>query len=177
MAIPGSFVIGAAYHFIGNVLATMTATMALSLATMTATIWQGSLCAPNIAISWQPISEIHAGPIPGISKKTPIKSNHCQLPECVGNDMATMGNDAASIAGTFAREMSECELTEGQTFTWPEIQKHYRIMARNRKWPETIANRYLSVALKNAGCVRGQADLRKIGRGRPITITFPTRDA
>lgn len=179
----GSFVIGAAYHFIGNVLATMTATMALSLAMMGATIWQGSYSAyysaPNIAISWQSLPTINASPIPGISKKSPIKSDHCQLPEFVGNDCRkpTIPDlRPTDMAAIFARDMVGCDDVVGETYTWAEIQIQYRRYAKPLGWQLHLADRILSKALKDVGAVRGQRDLRAQGKGRPITITFPTRE-
>jgi hypothetical protein len=84
---------------------------------------------------------------------------------------ATIDLSPSDMAEIFAVEMAD--IACGETLTWAEIQIQYRRLARDRGWRMEIADRILSKALKDAGAIRGQLDLRKEGKGRPITITFP----
>lgn len=77
---------------------------------------------------------------------------------------------AAAYAGQLA------EWCAGETYDWSDIQVDYRRFAKQQKWRLEIADRILSKALKDAGCIRGQEDRRKEGKGRPVTITVPWRD-
>jgi hypothetical protein len=99
-----------------------------------------------------------------ISGPLPPNANDFQKP-------ATIDLTPSVMAAIFAEEMSEWAC--GETLTWAEIQIQYRRMAKDKGWRLEIADRIISKALKDVGAVRGQLDLRKEGKGRPITITFP----
>jgi hypothetical protein len=119
-----------------------------------------------VAVSISPFKDEKYLTTTAISGPLPPDVNDFQKP-------ATVELTPADMAAIFARDMADCDLVIGETYTWAEIQIQYRRYAKQHGWRMEIADRILSKALKDVGAIRGQRDLRAQGKGRPITFTFP----
>jgi len=152
----------------GNALTTM-ATITFTVAMLGFAGWQQSQPVGQsfpIAVSVNPLREEEYPAITAASGPLPKDGNDFRGP-------ATIELSPADMAAIFAEDMAACEMACGETFTWAKIQVQYRRYAQQHGWRLEIADRILAKALKDAGAIRGQLDLRKEGKGRPITITFP----
>jgi hypothetical protein len=109
-----------------------------------------------------------------VSASLPTVGNDCQEH---GNDCQsteTIASTPAEMAAAYAAQL--VQWCAGETYDWSDIQVDYRRFAKQQNWRLEIADRILSKALKDAGCVRGQEDRRKEGKGRPVVITVPWRN-
>jgi len=145
------------------------ATITVSMAMLGFAGWQQS----------QPVGQSFPIAVTGISPKSEdfhdIQAVSGPLPPPPNDFQKPSTNDLtpAGRAALFAEAMADCDVLCGAVFTWAEIQIQYRRFAKEHGWRLEIADRIISEALKDVGAVRGQLDLRKEGKGRPITITFP----
>lgn len=146
------------------------ATMTWGMAIIATTAWG---IAPTV-------SRPYATPVS--AAPTLLKDTHRDLavsgpPQRFPNDFPrpeTVPVTPTKAAAIFANEMAEW--LPGETLTWADIQIQYRRFARDKGWRMEIADRLLSKALKDVGCIRDQRDLRSEGKGRPVIITFPIED-
>ena len=115
-----------------------------------------------------PVNTAVSGSLPTSGNDCQSDDNHCQIREIVAHT-------PAERAAAYAVQL--VEWCAGETYDWSDVQIDYRRFAKQQKWRLEIADRILSKALKDAGCVRAQEDRRREGKGRPITITVPWRDA
>ncbi len=145
----------------------MALTLSITMASVALAGWQGF---PHMqSVSLAPV-HVNLSKHSDILSVPSIVATDTPLPDDSWHRSTPVAVAPFDAAKEFLAEMME--YGAGGTLLWKHISHAYQDLAASKGWP-VISDKTLSKMLVKLGCKRGVRDMRKTGKGRMTTLTFP----